>query len=192
MTQEESVLLAASTDKGTALLNDLVPEGQFGCVKRCRSGSEARRALLSATYTLIVINTPLCDENGLDLARQAVEQSIAGVLLLVKADAFDMVSVHMEESGVLVISKPVARPLFEQAVRFALSSRRRMLHLQQENDRLSRKLLEQRLIDRAKCVLIQTLGMSEEEAHRYLEKQAMDKRQTRLAIAKAVLATYEL
>ena len=47
-------------------------------------------------------------------------------------------------------------------------------------------------MDRAKCVLIQYLGMTEEQAHRQIEKQAMDTRQTKAAIARAILATYEM
>nr|WP_325247385.1 ANTAR domain-containing protein [uncultured Oscillibacter sp.] len=47
-----------------------------------------------------------------------------------------------------------------------------------------------RLVNRAKWTLIQCLGMSEEEAHRYIEKQAMDNRISRREVAKRVLTTY--
>ena len=46
-------------------------------------------------------------------------------------------------------------------------------------------------MDRAKCALIQYLQMSEPQAHRYLEKQAMDMRLTRAEVARSVLQTYE-
>ena len=48
-----------------------------------------------------------------------------------------------------------------------------------------------RLIDRAKCVLIQYLTMTEPQAHRYIEKQAMDTRTTRREVAQQILRTYE-
>ena len=48
-----------------------------------------------------------------------------------------------------------------------------------------------RLIDRAKWILITRMGMSENEAHRYIEKQAMDLRVTRRAIAEGLLKTYD-
>ena len=50
---------------------------------------------------------------------------------------------------------------------------------------------EIRLVDRAKCVLIQVLSMTEPQAHRYLEKEAMDRRVTRREVAEQVLRTYE-
>ena len=82
--------------------------------------------------------------------------------------------------------------IFDQAIRFAQASHQRMLMLQGEKERLERKLAEQRLIDRAKCVLIQYLNMTEDQAHRYIEKQAMDTRQTKVHIAQSILSTYEL
>ena len=70
-------------------------------------------------------------------------------------------------------------------------SRSRILGLQNRNLQLQEKIEEIRLVDRAKCALIQYLDMTEPQAHRYLEKQAMDMRCTRREIAEAVLRTYE-
>ena len=53
------------------------------------------------------------------------------------------------------------------------------------------KIEDIKMIDRAKCILIQYLNMTESEAHRYIEKQAMDMRTTRKTIAEGILRTYE-
>ncbi|MPN53777.1 hypothetical protein SDC9_201443 [bioreactor metagenome] len=47
------------------------------------------------------------------------------------------------------------------------------------------------MIDRAKMLLISHLAFSEAQAHRYIEKQAMDMRATKRAIAEEILKTYE-
>ena len=189
---QDSVLLVGSTEKSCALLWALVPPGSFAGMKLCRSGGEARRAAAVSAYDLVVINTPLSDESGLELALEMARQSVSGVMLLVKADLAEAVAAHVEERGVLVLSKPVSKALFDQALRFSRIARGRMLALKQENDRLERKLAELRLVDRAKCVLIQHLGMTEEQAHRHMEKQAMDTRQTKADVARTILSTYEL
>lgn len=188
----DCVLLVASTDKGLALLQSLVSGGRYPAVRICRSGAEARQERLSADVSMVLINTPLCDETGLELAVDFAQASIAGVMLLVKADLADTVAARVEEHGVLVIGKPVIRQIFEQAIRFAIASHHRMVILKTEKERLERKLSEQQLIDRAKCVLIQYLNMTEDQAHRYIEKQAMDTRQTKVHIAQTILSTYEL
>ena len=50
---------------------------------------------------------------------------------------------------------------------------------------------EIRVVNRAKWVLIEYLHMNEAQAHRYIEKQAMDMRLTRREVAESLIKTYE-
>ena len=63
-----------------------------------------------------------------------------------------------------------------------------------QNDPLSdlaeEKMKEIRLVNRAKWVLIDELKMSEADAHRYIEKQAMDRCVSRRKIAEEIISTY--
>ena len=63
--------------------------------------------------------------------------------------------------------------------------------LRAENDRLADKLAQLRLVDRAKCFLIEHRGLTEAEAHRLIEKQAMDTRATRGEVATALIEEME-
>ena len=64
---------------------------------------------------------------------------------------------------------------------------RRLDYLRQENDKLRDKIAQIRLVDRAKCYLIEHKGMSEAEAHRMIEKTAMDTRRDRAEVAAEIL-----
>ena len=48
-----------------------------------------------------------------------------------------------------------------------------------------------RMVNRAKWLLIDNLGMSEKDAHHYIEKRAMDSRQTRREVAEGIIRTYD-
>lgn len=50
---------------------------------------------------------------------------------------------------------------------------------------------DKRLIDRAKRTLMRYLGFTEPQAHRYIEKHAMDLRVTRAEVARGILKIYE-
>lgn len=89
-----------------------------------------------------------------------------------------------------VLAKPVVRQLFDQSLHFSMASRSRLLQLRKENERLERKLEEVRIVSRAKCLLIQHLGLTEDQAHRMIEKEAMDTRQTRLCVAQILIDEY--
>ena len=49
---------------------------------------------------------------------------------------------------------------------------------------------EIRLINRAKMILMQNLNMTEQDAHRYIEKEAMDRCIKKIAVAEQVIKTY--
>lgn len=183
----DSILLAGGTEKGRALLQSLVPPGQFGNVRAAADGMETRRAFAESEWDVVVINTPLGDESGLELAIELAHQSSAGILLLVRTDAAEAVAMRLRDDGVLVIPKPVAKPLFDQALGFALAMRGRLRSIHAEQERLEKKLNELRVISRAKCLLIERKGLTEDQAHRHIEKQAMDSRQTRMAVAREIL-----
>ena len=48
-----------------------------------------------------------------------------------------------------------------------------------------------RTVNRAKWLLIENLGMTEKDAHYYIEKQAMDTRMSRREVAVGIIRTYD-
>lgn len=90
------------------------------------------------------------------------------------------------------MTRPMDRTMLYQSIRMMEAVRNRMLGLKQENSHLLMKIDEMRLINRAKCTLMQYLNLTEPEAHRYIEKQAMDTRTTRKEVAQHILSIYEL
>lgn len=186
-----NVLIAAGSQKGRELLCGLLRDCAFDRPTFVANGGEARRMLLENEYELVVINTPLPDEFGHELAMSAFQTTAAGILLVVKMEMADEVAEKVEDFGVLVVPRPLSRQLFYRSVKLAAVSHKRMAGLQNENQLLQRKIEEIRLVDRAKCALIQYLNFTENEAHKYIEKQAMDQRCARRDIAVSILKTYE-
>lgn len=63
--------------------------------------------------------------------------------------------------------------------------------MERENKDLAAKIDGIRLVNRAKWALIEHLGMTEDQAHRYIEKQAMDARVSKKEVAEGIIRTYE-
>ena len=155
------------------------------------SGAEARRRMLESDFELIVVNAPLPDEFGHELCAAAVEKTDAGVVLLAKAAAAEQLLGSMSDEGVLLLSKPFSNTLFLQGIHMAAASNHRLLRLRQENARLQDKISQIRLVSRAKCCLVEHAHLTEAEAHRRIEKLAMDTRRDRTEIAQEILDSYE-
>ena len=105
---QEQILLAGSTEKSRMLLQTLLPPGT-NPPRMCMSGAETRRALGEDDWPLLVINTPLSDESGIDLAIDAASHTATSVLMLVKAELADQVQAQLENYGVFAPSLSRAR-----------------------------------------------------------------------------------
>jgi len=187
----DSVLIVSSSDKSIGLLSQLINSWAVTKITSTKSNGEARRLVNTIDYDLIIINTPLSDDFGDELATAITEMSSSGVILIIQNEIADEISAKVSDYGVLVVSKPIARQVFYQALKLAIASKKRMSGLISENNFLQKKIEEIRLVTKAKCVLIQYLNMTEEQAHRYIEKQAMDMRIARKEIAQKILDNYE-
>ena len=99
----------------------------------------------------------------------------------------DQIADKLQEFGVLVLGKPFTGAQFRQAVQLAASNYKRLAVLRAENAKLLDKIAQLRLVDRAKCYLIEKKHYTETEAHRLIEKMAMDTRRPRGEIAQEIL-----
>ncbi len=187
----DSVLIVSNTNTTLGIISDLLNSQPFSRIVTAQNCAEARRDLISDQFDLIIVDSPLPDEFGDDFSLYAVEQTDAGIILIVNNDKVYDISPDIEDAGVFVLPKPVSPEFFYQAVKLLIASRKRVQVLENENVKLQKKIDEIRLIDRAKCILIQYLQMTEPQAHKYIEKQAMNLRQSRLQTAESILKTYE-
>lgn len=125
------------------------------------------------------------------MARHIAVEGGAQVMLVVPGEHFDAVSAICENDGVLTLAKPINKTVFWSALKLARAAQNRLTRIQAENSQLKQKIGDIRIVDRAKCILISHLNMGEREAHRHIEKQAMDRRTTKRAVAEDILKTYE-
>ena len=187
----DSALIVSNSEKGTNFIIQMLNAASIQEIEVLKSCGESRRLLIEREFDLVIVNAPLRDESGESLSRYVASKNISQVILLVNSEHFDEISAVCEEDGVLTVSKPVNRTIFWSALKLASSAQKQVKRIQAENNMLKQKIEDIRAIDRAKCLLISYLSMSEQEAHRYIEKQAMDLRTTRRAIAEGIQKMYE-
>ena len=189
--ERRKVLIASGSDKGIEYLTGQLSGGRYDTSYPVASAAEARRRLDSVAYDILIVNTPLKDEFGADFASGEAENSNIGVVLIVKNEIYDQIADKTEDSGVIVLSKPLSSSALTQAVRVAAALRARLVKEEKKTETMQKRMDEIRLVNHAKWVLISKLGMDEENAHRFIEKQAMDLRQTRSEVSQFIIRTYE-
>ena len=185
------LLIVSATEKANSVLERFIRSTALPLEITCVTGAmAARRARLTQEFDLVLVNAPLGDEFGLDFALDAAEHSGAGVIVLVKNEILDQVCAKADPAGVYVLSKPLNTELLLQALRWMNASQNRLHALRTENARLRMRLEDEKVVGRAKCILIECRGMTEPDAHAYIEKQAMNRRMTRREVANDILQSY--
>lgn len=186
-----SVLLVSSSSKFNESMLALLPESRFYPVAAVSDVSSARRRLLESKYDIVIINAPLPDDFGTRLALNICDNSGAGVLLLVKAEHYPDINGRVSPFGVLALPKPTTSQAVSQSLQLLCGTRERLRRMEQKTASIEEKMEEIRIINRAKLLLMEQLKMTEKEAHRFIEKQAMDRCVTRITIAQSILSTYK-
>lgn len=187
----ESALIISGTEESVDFFGEMLQEVSCPQIVTSTTGREARRQILEQDFDLVIIYAPLPDETGESLSRQIAAGGMSQVILVVKSRYYDAIAAVTEDYGVLTISRPFNRNVFWTALKMAGAAQNRLKVMHEENNRLMQKIEDIRMIDRAKCILISYLNMSEQSAHRYIEKQAMDRRISKRAVAEGILKTYE-
>ena len=185
-----STLIVSAPGKFADSLTELLSDTPFRPIKRAGNVSAARRAVLENEFDIIIINSPLSDENGYEFAGFMCSSAGAGVLLFVTGDIYDEISAKAADDGIFTLPKPSARQNVIQTLRMLRASRERCRRYEKQYSTLEEKMSEIRTVNRAKWLLIDYLKMTEVEAHRFIEKQAMDMRITKRAAAENIIKTY--
>ena len=185
--KQNSVLVVSGSERSRETLAEVFASSRYAPVTTRGSAAEARRLVLDTPFSLVFINTPLPDETGSQLALDLSNSRSCCVALLVPGDSFDLVNEQVEDAGVLTLSKPCTAQQLRQAAAMMSATRFKLADLEQKTATLEEKMEEIRLVNRAKWMLIERRGMDEATAHRYIEKLAMDARQTRRFVAQTLI-----
>ncbi|MDD7676350.1 MAG: ANTAR domain-containing protein [Eubacteriales bacterium] len=186
-----SMLVVSASAKFNESLTALLPRGQYEPVIFASDVSEARRLIVENRFDIAIINTPLPDDFGTKLALDICDTSGTGVLLLIRAEHYPDINARVSPWGVLTLSKPTSQSMITQSLQLLCGTRERLRRMEQKTASIEEKMEEIRIINRAKWLLIEQLKMTEKEAHRYIEKQAMDRCVTRRKIAENIISTYK-
>ena len=147
-------------------------------------------------YDAVVVSVPLRSEFGLNYTADASKRTSAPIILLAGADIAEDVQRRIKFTGAFVLAKPFSKSVLTQTIRMAAVAKenleRNIERLEREKTELRGKLDDTRIINRAKCLLIQYLNMTEEQAHKHIRKMAMDMRRSQREVAEDILKTYSV
>ena len=189
--QVYSVLIVSAAEKFNQAIPEIFSVPLFSPVNTVTNVSAAKRAIGERDFDIVIVNSPLPDDYGLRFAIDTVTSYNAVVLFLARAEQYEEIHGKLAEHGVFMLQKPTSRAVLEIASSWLISARERIRKTEKKTLSIEEKMNEIRTVNRAKWLLISELKMTEPDAHRYIEKQAMDRCVSRRQIAEEVIKTYD-
>lgn len=185
-----SVLIVTGSDKIYDFMVDLLPKNEFYPVARASTSGEARRDLVSQQYDILVINTPLPDDFGLDLAMDYADSPMC-IMLMVKDEIYDQITYQVIDAGIVTISKPSTKQVVYSSMKLLSALTAKLKRFEKKNRTLEEKMADIRMMNHAKWLIIDKKKMTEEEAHHMIEHRAMDRRISKREAAREIIDELE-
>lgn len=185
-----NVLIAGKTEEICESIAQLLIELDCDNISTFTSGAIIRGVDISK-FDSVIISTPLSDEFGLDLVADISKDAKNGIVVLAKREIADEVQKKIRFTGAFVLPRPFNKALLIQTIKLAEIAHIGMAKLEEENRQLTQQLSDMKIVNRAKSMLMQYLNLTEEQAHRHIQKQAMDLRKTQRTVAEDILKTYQ-
>ena len=180
-----SVLLVTKDIKISSLVSAMLFPPMFE-LSVCQDFNEARRKCDERVFSIVLVD--FADGEGTDFAID-ISDAASTILLLAPQEHFDQISYKVEGYGILTLTSPFDQFYFYNMIKVAIAVQYKVRVLSSQTTKLKEKMEEIRIVNRAKMLLMQVKGMTEAEAHRYIEKEAMDTGAKKIAIAELIIKT---
>lgn len=166
----------------------LLKEG-YHLVGEADHGAEALRKIRTLSPEVVVLDEDL--PGGWEVLRVVVGDRLGAMLLLSSSWQRDLGD-RFPEGIIGFVPKPVRAVVLLASLEMCLAARRRVAALEEEVNQLKEKLETRKVVEKAKGILMQTLGLSEQEAYRRIQKESMDRCTPMRIIAEAIILAHEV
>lgn len=160
----EKVIVAFESEKTISRVREIIETAGFAACIVCRSAAEVKRLVNKRRLCVVICGYKFGDETAESLFE---DLPLACSMLVIASQS--MLSL-MENEEIFRLPAPVSRGDLLTSVRMLLQMSRRI----EKFIRPQRSEEEQALIQQAKAILIHRNGLTEEQAHRFLQKKSMD------------------
>lgn len=165
----------------------MLAESGYEVVGQAADGEQAVALARELDPDLVVMDVKMPRLDGIEAARQISDQAIAPVVMLTAFSQRDLVERAVEAGAMAYVVKPFTASDLVPAIEVARSRHSQMVALSRENADLADRLATRKLVDRAKGILQERLGLTEPEAFGWIQRTAMDARMTMRDVARKVI-----
>ncbi|WP_433604452.1 ANTAR domain-containing response regulator [Prescottella agglutinans] len=190
-TERQSRRVVVAEDEALIRLDlvEMLREEGYDVVGEAGDGQRAVELAEELRPDLVIMDVKMPRRDGIDAASEIAAKRIAPVVILTAFSQRELVERARDAGAMAYLVKPFSKADLVPAVELAASRFTEIALLEREVSTLSDRLETRKVIERAKGMLMQSQGLSEPEAFKWIQRAAMDRRTTMKTVAEVVLDT---
>lgn len=166
---------------------EILRDNGFDVVGEAGDGEKAVELVKELKPDLVVMDIKMPKLDGISAAEQINKEHLAPVVLLTAFSQQELVERASEAGALAYVVKPFTPADLLPAIEIAISRFQQIIALENEVADLAERFETRKLVDRAKGILNDKMGLSEPEAFRWIQKASMDRRLTMQDVAKTII-----
>lgn len=170
-------------------LKALLQQAGYLVVGEAEDGLSALKLIRNRQPDLIIMEDRLAIMDGEEVADIVQEEALAPIVLM---SGHDRIRQHKVTRDFAYVIKPVSETNLFPVVDLVLRNYRKIRALEDEIIKLKETLETRKLVEKAKGILMDSMGIAEAEAFKRIQKQSMNKRMSMKSVAKAIILAHEL
>jgi response regulator NasT len=189
---EERVILADSDIQWRKTVKAIITQAGFSVVGEAEDGLNALKQVRSRQPDLLIIEAMGQGMSGLEVARLLYEDKLAPVVVFASLINNEILEKAKEAHAAALLAKTVDEVNLLAVIEIALTNYQELIRLENQVKELKETLETRKAIERAKGVLMETIGLTEAEAFKRMQKQSMNKRISMRQLSEAIILTHNL
>jgi AmiR/NasT family two-component response regulator len=168
-------------------LVEMLREAGYDVIGEAADGEVALSLAREFRPDLVILDVRMPVMDGITAAEIIAKERLGAVLMLTAFSQRDLVLRAREAGAMAYLLKPFTIGDLIPAIEIAIGRHQEMLALEGEVEGLVQRLETRKAVERAKGVLMATMGVNESDAFRWIQKASMDRRLSMRAVAEAVI-----
>ena len=169
-------------------LVELLTDEGFEVIGQAADGEEAVRLARELRPDLVIMDVKMPRMDGITAAESIAGERIAPIVMLTAFSQRDLVERARDAGAMAYVVKPFEASDLIPAIEIAIGRFAEIKAIEEELASLEDRFESRKIIDQAKGILQEGLGLSEPEAFRWIQKTAMDLRKSMREVAEGVIS----
>ena len=173
-------------------LRELLEQAGFEVVAEARDGEEAVELARSAAPDLALLDVKMPRVDGIEAARRILGERAIPIVMVTAYGEEELVARAVEAGVFGYLVKPFRESDLLPAIATARARHEELVALREEADSLAEALAARKAIERAKGLLMEREGLTENEAFERLRKASQISGRPLKVVAEALIATLDV